>query len=243
VATFKKNKYSILKNVISKPIASFVSDYFLLKRQVCRTFIEDRYMSPFALEWGVFGDTQVRSYSVYGDCAMETLLEQVKPKMEKHLGFELVPTYAYARIYHRGDKLSRHKDRFSCEVSATMHLGGDGWPIYIDPTGTDNILRSSFSKERGYEVVLKKDPLPGVKINLNRGDMLIYSGCDLEHWREPLLKEKCLQVFFHYNIKGSKVAEKNKYDRRPHLGLPAVFCEKKEGVPTEPMTDFYYTND
>ena len=123
-----------------------------------------------------------------------------------------------------------------------MHLGGDRWPIYIDPTGTDNIISGSFTKEHGHQVVLKKNPPPGVKVNLNKGDMMIYSGCDLEHWREPLLKEKCIQVFFHYNRKGSKVAEDNKYDRRPHLGLPATFCQKKEGVPMEPMADLY-TND
>ena len=63
---------------------------------------------------------------------METLLMMVQPKMEKLTGLKLNPTYSYARIYKRGDVLKRHKDRFSCEISTTMNLGGDPWPIYIE---------------------------------------------------------------------------------------------------------------
>ena len=29
--------------------------------------------------------------------------------------------------------LKRHKDRFSCEISTTMNLAGDPWPIYLSP--------------------------------------------------------------------------------------------------------------
>jgi hypothetical protein len=31
--------------------------------------------------------------------------------------------------------LRRHKDRPSCEISTTLNLGGDPWPIFIDGTG------------------------------------------------------------------------------------------------------------
>ena len=34
--------------------------------------------------------------------------------------------------------------------------------------------------------------------------MLIYSGCDLEHWREEFTGKDCGQVFLHYNKAGSK---------------------------------------
>jgi len=33
----------------------------------------------------------------------------------------------------KGDELKRHKDRFSCEVSTTVNLGGDSWPIFLSP--------------------------------------------------------------------------------------------------------------
>jgi hypothetical protein len=62
----------------------------------------------------------------------------------------------------------------------------------------------------------------GIKVDLKPGDMLIYKGMELEHWREAFDGEDCLQVFLHYN-QASKEAELNKFDRRPHLGLPSWF--------------------
>ena len=53
--------------------------------------------------------------------------------------------------------------------------------------------------------------------------MLIYSGCDLEHWREEFKGKDCGQVFLHYNRAGSKMAKENALDKRPLLGLPSWF--------------------
>ena len=53
--------------------------------------------------------------------------------------------------------------------------------------------------------------------------MLVYKGMILEHWREPFIGKDCAQVFLHYNDQKSKNADKNIYDTRPHLGLPAYF--------------------
>ena len=49
-------------------------------------------------------------------------------------GLKLVPTYAYCRLYKNGNILRRHKDRPSCEISTTIHLGGTPWPIFMDDT-------------------------------------------------------------------------------------------------------------
>ena len=202
--SFKTNKYTVLKNVISTELADFVYSYFLTKRQVARTFFDDRYISPFNNDWGVWNDPQVpETYSHYSDIAMETLLERLTEPMSKETGLNLIPTYSYARIYKKGDVLKRHKDRYSCEVSMTMNLGGDSWPIYLEPSGETD-------KE-------------GVKIDLEPGDALIYRGCEVEHWREAFEGENCGQVFLHYNDASGENAEENKYDTRPFLGLPAWF--------------------
>ena len=202
--SFKKNKYTVLKKAISKELADFVYKYFLNKRNVARFLFDQKYISPFNKEYGVWNDEQVpNTYSHYGDIAMETLLQEVKPVMQKHTGLKLSPTYSYARIYKKGDVLTRHKDRYSCEISTTLNLGGDPWPIYLDPTG--------------------KQGQAGVKVDLKPGDMLIYSGCDLEHWREEFTGQNCGQVFLHYNKKGSKLAKENYLDKRPLLGAPGWF--------------------
>ena len=202
--SFKKNKYSVLKKAISKELASFVYAYFLNKRKVAKVLFDQKYISPYTEYWGVWNDQQVpNTYSHYGDMVMETLLEEGKPVREKHTGLKLSETYSYARIYKKGDVLARHKDRFSCEISTTLNLGGDSWPIYVDPTG--------------------KTGQAGIKVELDPGDMLIYSGCDLEHWREEFDGKDCGQVFLHYNKKGSKMAKENEFDKRPFLGLPTFY--------------------
>jgi hypothetical protein len=206
--SFKNNKYTVLKNAISPELADFIYKYFLNKRNVARELFDSKFISPFTTEWGVWNDPQVpNTYSHYADLAMETLLQEVKPVMEKHTNLKLSETYSYARIYKAGDILARHKDRYSCEISTTLNLGGDPWPIYLDPTG----------KKGG----------AGVKVDLKPGDMLIYSGCELEHWREPFTGKNCGQVFLHYNRKGSKSAKENALDKRPLLGLPGWFKGSK----------------
>ena len=196
--------YKIIKQAISEELAEFVYDYFLNKRTVARHLFDTRYISPYTEYWGVWNDEQIpETYSHYADVAMETLLVKLKPLMEKESGLKLNETYSYARIYKKGDVLKRHKDRYSCEVSTTLNIGGDEWPIYLEPSGEEE-------KE-------------GTKVILNQGDMLVYKGCDVEHWREKFEGENCGQVFLHYNDASDEKAEQNKYDGRPFLGLPAWF--------------------
>ena len=194
---FKKDKYQVIEGAISKELADFCYQYFLNKRAVARHLFDEKYISQFTQYFGVWNDSQIpETYSHYADIVMETLLQKVKPVMEKKSGMKLIETYSYARIYKKGDELKKHKDRYSCEISTTMHLGGDEWSIYIEPD---------------------------IKIDLKQGDMLMYRGCDLEHWRKPFEGENCGQVFLHYNDASSKDAEQNKFDGRPMLGLPAFF--------------------
>ena len=193
----KKNKYQVIKSAISKELADFCYQYFLNKRAVARHMFDEKYISQFTEYFGVWNDDQIpETYSHYSDIVMETLLQKVKPIMEKESGLNLIETYSYARIYKKGDELIRHKDRYSCEISTTMNLGGDDWPIFLEPD---------------------------IKVNLSQGDMLMYRGCDLEHWREPFEGEDCAQVFLHYNDASSKDAEQNKFDGRPFIGLPSYF--------------------
>ena len=96
---FKKNKFTVIEKAVDSKIANFVYNYFLMKRQVAKTLFDEKYISPFTTEFGVWNDDQVpNTYSHYSDIAMETLLLVVKPIMEKQTGLKLIPTYSYARI-------------------------------------------------------------------------------------------------------------------------------------------------
>ena len=197
--SYKKNSYLVVKNAIPVDVANFVYDYFNMKRRAFITLKETGYISKFDVDWGEYDKQVPTAYAHYADLAMETILDILTPKMSKLTKLDLTPTYSYARIYGKGDILHKHTDRYSCEVSTTLNLGGDMWPICL-------IDKNGKHKE----------------IKLNPSDMLIYNGCELEHWRDEFKGDICSQVFLHYNIKNDK-ATANLYDHRLHLGLPSAF--------------------
>ena len=164
----KFNKYQIIKKAISYELANFIYNYFLLKRDA----VKHLYDNNITYDTGILGtwtDKQVpNTYSHYADQVMETLLMKVLPKMQQETGLQLIPTYSYARLYKKGDILKRHKDRPSCEISTTLNLGGDPWPIFIDGTGADNVIDE-------YKNIHKPNAPPGTKVLLDVGDMLVYS--------------------------------------------------------------------
>ena len=215
---FKKKKYTVIRQAISKDLAAFVANYFTMQKQVYNTCRAQRYISPFENIIGHYEgrDEQIpETYSQYSNIAMETLMLKCQPEMEKVTGLKLYPAYTYARIYKKGDILKRHKDRFSCEISTTMNLGGDDWPIYLEP----NPKKGGVKPGVGYV----SDNTKGVRVDLKPGDMLVYSGCELEHWRNKFKGKECVQVFLHYNNRKTPGAKDNMFDKRPHLGLPSWF--------------------
>ena len=204
--SFKEKNYEVVKKAISAEMASFCYRYFLLKREAYYYMRDKNYLSPYETLFGFYTDDQIpMTYNSYCNIAMETLSTTLLPDLSRKIDIELHQQYTYTRCYKYGDILDRHKDRPACEISATLNLGGDPWPIYIDPTG-----------EYGQE---------GVKVTLGPGDLMIYRGCDLEHWREPFRGDKVVQVFLHYNdINGPFKDRCNKFDRKDMLGIPEDFC-------------------
>lgn len=104
----------------------------------------------------------------------EALNLSLLPMMMEQTGKDLIPTYTFGRVYRKGDELEKHTDRPACEVSCTLTLGYKSdhiWPIYA---GSDE------------------------PIELDEGDLLIYAGCDVEHWRKPFEGDVWVQVFLHY---------------------------------------------
>ena len=212
---FRINRYQVIKKAVSFELANFIFNYFLLKRDAVKYMYEKNIHSESPL-LGTWFDKQVpNTYSIYADHVMETLMMKVLPVMRQETGLQLIPTYSYARLYKKGDILKRHKDRPSCEISTTIHLGGDSWPIFIDGTGADTVIDE-------YKNIHKPNAPKGTKVLLEVGDMLVYSGCELEHWREPFEGNVCGQVFLHYNHLYGPFAEKNRFDRRPMLGVPLL---------------------
>jgi hypothetical protein len=139
------------------------------------------------------------SDSVYGDVVFDRLLQELVTPLANVIGIRLIPTYTYARIYRPGEELKPHVDRNSCEISVTMTLGYDKsfdlWPIYFSNNIEDN-----------------NTP---VIANINIGDIVIYKGNMMTHWREKYSGNWQSQAFFHY-VEADGPYQNKVYDNRPH---------------------------
>ena len=212
--SFKTKKYQVIKGALSKELSNFIFNYMMLQRDAVDLMLKNNKINPANPFIGNRVDKQIPgAYSKYGDWVMETLLMYMIPIMKAKTGMELVPTYSYTRLYEKGNILRRHKDRPSCEISTTLYLGGDEWPIFLDPSGADFVINEDAQ-------TIKPGAPNGIQVDLKVGDMLIYSGCEFEHWREPFQGNVCSQVFLHYNHANGPYAKNNLFDKRPLLGLP-----------------------
>lgn len=160
---FEDNSYIIIDNFISLDRAQELYNFFLKEVQ--------EYPHLF------HGDDQCEiAFGIYNYRPFVKLLCEKVPFMTELLGEPMLPTYSYARIYVNGVALKKHTDRKSCEISVTLHLGGDHpWKIYM-------------TKPNG-EVV---------GIDLKPGQAIIYKGLVSEHWRDPFKGNYYGQVFLHY---------------------------------------------
>ena len=140
---FKEKKYTVIKKAISYELANFAYNYLLLKREAVKFMLNRNYISKFTpgFGWWEHSKQQVPdTYACYSDFFMETLMMKVLPIMQQRTEMNLIPTYSYTRIYKKGDILKRHSDRHSCEISTTLHLGGDPWTLFLDPTGQKTVI-------------------------------------------------------------------------------------------------------
>ncbi len=185
---FQQNSCVVVKNFIDETTIKTISQYMenkvrlqqWNKRKDVFTYEED----PSAL-------------SSYADPLIEALLkESVKP-MEEITGLSLYPTYSYSRIYLKGDELTPHVDRPSCEISVTVNVAtvGAPWPIWMKVPG--------------------KEP---IKVEMAPGDAVVYKGCEVTHWRDKMVDTDInVQFMMHFVDKNGANAS-YKWDKRLNLG-------------------------
>ena len=203
---FNENSYVVIKEVVDKTTVNLFYSYTMKK--INRNFYKlknnpELYSTTYDMTFGD-KDSGFNSLNFYGDEFCETILEALLNKMEEFTGLELLPEYGFLRLYQKNDILPYHNDRPSCEISTTLCVGYKGeqaWPIWLENKN--------------------KDKIP---VNLEPGDMLVYKGCDLFHWRDKYEGENHLQAFLHYNDKNGPHGLI--YDGRETLGTPAIKKEK-----------------
>jgi len=180
--------YTFLKNFISKEESTLAYNYSLVKA-----------INPFQTE-----DSQTICWDLrVNDSIGLALLYSVKKKMEAYANKKLFPTYCYYRIYKEGSTLSPHKDRESCEYSATICLGYNNsnmpdhynWPFVVD----------------------------GNLFLMEPGDAVLYKGCDAIHSRIGKYRGIAqTQIFLHY-VDAEGPFKDFKHDK--HCETNCLLCE------------------
>ena len=213
-------KYIVIRKILSEELTKVYYDYMVNKERVCITLLDNKFINPFSTDYGFFNDPQVpNAYCLYGDIVFDNMMIDLKPRIEKETGLELTEMYTFARNYKQQNELKRHKDRGSCEISGTINLGGDPWPIYID-TNPEN----GYYDEKNEKYISFGEK--GVEVLLEPGDCMLYLGCENEHWRNPLLDKSCGQVFIHYKQTKDIKSNEDLWDTRLGPGMPG-YTKKK----------------
>tara|TARA_X000000368_G_scaffold366851_1_gene313871 strand:- start:427 stop:1044 length:618 start_codon:yes stop_codon:yes gene_type:complete len=137
-------------------------------------------------------DIVENSFSWYSPLCMEALADViVKDVIEDILKEKVYNSYSYGRVSYKGAILPKHRDRAASDYAVSMLIDSDReWPIY-------------FNNGEEHQVVQKP------------GDMVIYNGNTMEHWREPYEGTEYLSAFMFY-VK-DKIRE---LEGRPLQGMP-----------------------
>lgn len=188
---FQENGYCLVKNFLPKDVALFLSDYLKVRREI-KIANGDRTSD---------GQIPDASCVFSEEPVLEALYLQYTEKMKQVTGLDVLPTYIYARIYQNGNELYPHKDRPSCEISATIKLDESEeytWPICIE----------------------------GGSFDLDVGDAVIYRGCDVLHWRDKCQADEgyfLSQMFMHFIDKNGPYLE-HVFDKIPARQFVLTKC-------------------
>ena len=135
-------------------------------------------------------------FSWYSPLCFEALSLYVQPKVEKMLGTDLLPTYSYGRIYTEGSELEKHTDRRSSQLAVNVSLARDiQWDLHFEWKGQD------------------------LMVDLKPGDVVIYSGDTIPHWREKYRGEEHVNAFLQFVYADGQYSDL-RYDTRPYLATP-----------------------
>lgn len=189
-SNFKKNGFLVVRNYLDQIglDINVLQEYFYLKGLT--TKVKDDPQTPGSVNY-------------YSDLLTETILKISKSKFEKFTGYNLLPTYSFSRLYLKGNKLTKHTDRMSAEISGTLCIDYSGKhhsEIYMSPTDKES---------------------DATKVILNPGDLCVYNGIKMWHWRDRVKNDWLLHTFLHYvDADGDK--KHLVYDQRSYLGMPSI---------------------
>ena len=124
---------------------------------------------------------------------MASFLWGLTPRVTQVAGRELMPSYAYFRIYQKDDVCRVHSDRPACEhsLSLTVELGDNiPWALSLEKRHLDQPL-AAIDSDFGDE--------PYNAIPMSAGDAVMYRGVNHRHGRlDPNPNSWSAHMFLHW---------------------------------------------
>jgi len=189
IYTSEKDFAFVKQNVVDKEVCRFVAQEMRLLDEMVSHVDPSMGKEP----------GQEESFSWYGPLCLETLSLHIQPKLEKILGRQVLPSYTYGRIYRTNGHLDKHLDRRASEYTVSVCLEKDNthdWELCVQ------------RRNKNVDV-----------FTLEVGDILVYPGRDLVHWRNGRFQGKeQVQGFIQY-VDANGDSTDLKWDGRPKMGL------------------------
>lgn len=188
--SFKLKGYEVVRNAISHDCCRMLETEFKMLRDVMKMCGKDHYFD---------NDTGVqKSFTYYGAFAFDSLSLYLQNTISSIIGEPVHPAFSTSRIMRRGSVLPKHHDRpEGAEIGVTMLISRNG-PIW------DFNLIDSDQRE--------------VAVDLDVGDMCVFEGSEILHWRNPYEGEEVVQTTMSFVRANGKYSD-YKYDKRPYLGF------------------------
>lgn len=203
---FVNNRYIVLKDFLPKEVINMTMDTWK-----CIENDPNQFNAVFRKEDELTHSTpeeqRNKSHGAYNFPPAVGIHRYLKNKLDSVLDLNLQETYSYSRKYVRGASLSSHTDRPSCEVSLTFPLDyrtddNTPWKIWVNNeynwVNHNDGLGQKFIKKNTQDC----KPQRGISIDLEIGDVLVYQGPNIPHWRNTLMGDYSYHMFLHfYNIR------------------------------------------
>ena len=124
----------------------------------------------------VFDNQVVGRRSMHNASLFKAVHAQIAALVQSVADEAIKPSYCYLSVYPQGSELVKHTDRSQCKWNASITFArtADLWPIYVEvPSGVK-------------------------EIRAELGEVVVYRGTDIPHWREPLPAGTATVCFFHF---------------------------------------------
>jgi len=199
---FIENRYVVIRNIIPQDLLQFVNDTWKVMEQHPAS---NEFYFGDPEEETTFNTPDAQKFSSHGAYCFPpavALHHWLMKELRNHIALPLKETYSYTRKYKRNAVLNAHYDRPSCEISVTTVMDyktDDNTPWTIWVQNDKNYLGENMEEAKTIsqdQPVRRRNNAHGIR--LEPGDILVYQGPNVVHWRDALVGDYSKHIFLHF---------------------------------------------